>query len=288
MSDFWNKKGIAINETTQGDPQMQVPQHMELDPEALAYFQEDPNVDIFDEEDEDMANVLSDANLRLEQGRLYQMIMNHDIFGETDADPKAIRNVQREMRKFARERMETMLGMCQEEPTKQMIVSSPFNDMEVTVLKLLASKMSKGATETVEQPQQAPAAPKKDGISAISGAVRPKAPAPLKREVKPIQREAKPQTRAPAPQAAQPKPASQEVSSLVGKNIETMRDEELIALDKISSERYTSKKYATMPTNMTPMVSGAALEALYTVQAANALQMGASQLKLDGSLKIKS
>src|ERR1035437_9642895 len=134
-NDFWSKKGIPQETTqpTQEDPRMQLPPHMELDPEALAIFQEDPNVDIFEEEDEDMSSVLSDANLRLEQGRLYQMIMNHDMFGETDADPKAIRNVQREMRKFARDRMETMLGMRQEEAVLRTIVSSPFNDMEVNV-----------------------------------------------------------------------------------------------------------------------------------------------------------
>ena len=34
--------------------------------------------------EEDFSEVLNDANLRIEQGRLYQMIMNSDIFGQTD------------------------------------------------------------------------------------------------------------------------------------------------------------------------------------------------------------
>ena len=41
-----------------------------------------------------------------------------------------------------------MLGIRQEQRGTQVaVVSSPFNDLEVTVLKMLASKMSKGATE---------------------------------------------------------------------------------------------------------------------------------------------
>ena len=67
------------------------------------------------EEEEDFTAVFNDANLRIEQGRLYQMIMNHDIFEGMDADERAVQNVQKEIRKFARERMEIMLGMRQEQ-----------------------------------------------------------------------------------------------------------------------------------------------------------------------------
>ena len=59
-------------------------------------------------------NVLSDARLRLEQGRLYEMVMNSDLFEGSDCDPKAIKNVEKEIRNFAKERMEIMLGMRQE------------------------------------------------------------------------------------------------------------------------------------------------------------------------------
>jgi hypothetical protein len=262
---FWDKKGIVTQEQAYQQATTNTPsQPIELDEVVMQELQEDPNIDIFDEEDEDMASVLSDANLRLEQGRLYQMIMNSDIFGETDADPKAIRNVQREMRKFARDRMETMLGMRQEETVSKTIVSSPFNDMEVTVLKLLASKMSKGATEETSSPIAAPSIPKKDGITAISGTTRPKTAAPLKKEAKSIQR-----TIQPKQEPVQPKT---EESSLK-KPIDQMSPQELAEYDKNASERHT-KSYAKMPTNMTPMPTGAALEALYTVQANQAIQPG--------------
>src|ERR1700676_4339448 len=129
MSDFWERKKItpsAVNpaitqQLEEGVAEMQ---------ESIENLDEDTNV--FQEEDEDTADIMNDANLRLEQGRLYKMVLQGDIFAETNADPKAIRNVQREIRKFVRERMETMLGIRQEVAVQNTIVSSPFNDMEVT------------------------------------------------------------------------------------------------------------------------------------------------------------
>ncbi len=101
-------------------------------------------------EDEDFSEVLNDASLRLEQGQLYKLIMNTDLFNEGDADPKAIKNVQREIRQFAKERMEVMLGMRQETPKESAnafpMESFPFNALEVEVLKSLAATATKGQT----------------------------------------------------------------------------------------------------------------------------------------------
>lgn len=100
------------------------------------------------EEEEDFSDVLSDAHLRLEQGGLYKMIMNHNLFEGTDADPKAVQNVQKEIRAFARERMEVMLGMRKETATiEHLEINFPFNAMEVEVLKKLAFTATKGATQ---------------------------------------------------------------------------------------------------------------------------------------------
>ena len=265
MSGFWDKKAITTQETAYQQAQQALPaQPITLDEEALAEIQENEEYDVFEEEDDDMSSVLSDANLRLEQGRLYQMIMNSDIFGETDADPKAIKNVSREMRKFARDRMEMMLGMRQEEVTQKTIVSSPFNDMEVTVLKLLASKMSKGATEEQAPAQplvQAP--PKKDGITAISGTTRPKAPAPLKRESKPIQRA--PQPKMTAKPTATSAIKSEEDTRLT-KAISEMTPAELAEYDKKASEIH-ARKHSAMPPNLIPHPSPQQLEAIYTAHA---------------------
>ena len=143
------------------------------------------------ETEDDFEDVLSDAHLRLEQGSLYKMIMNQDIFDGEDADPKAIQNVQKEIRKFARERMEVMLGMRQEPSQEVAVISSPFNDLEVEVLKRLASKATNGATETEEANEVANTfkqAPKRNSIKPISGGQnkKPAIAAPVQRKNKPL------------------------------------------------------------------------------------------------------
>jgi hypothetical protein len=147
------------------------------------------------DEQDDFTEILNDANLRIEQGRLYQMVMNHELFEGMDVDPRAVTNVQREIRKFARESMEVMLGMRSKTPTN-VSTSSPFNDLEVDILKKLASKATNGATETAEANQVASVlkeAPKRKtlnpiGQKAVSGSIRQypaklpsKASTPLKR-----------------------------------------------------------------------------------------------------------
>lgn len=270
MSGFWDKKGLKTQEVAYQEAA--IPIH--LDEEAMAELQADPDTDIFEEEEEDTAFLMSDANLRLEQGRLYQMVLQGDIFANTNADLKAIRNVQREIHKFVRERMEVMLGIRQEK-VQETIISSPFNDMEVTVLKMLASKMSKGQTETASQPtpQAIPAVPKKDGITSISGSLRPQtAPAgrPLsKTPAKPLQKAQK--------QVA--KSAIKEEESYLQKPIGEMTAEELAAHDAAALDR-RSKNYAAMPSNLTPHPSPQALEMMYISQVAQNPAPGSAVAKM--------
>lgn len=254
MSFNWENKNVSPISFSPESP-------MEMNEEVVDNIMEDPETNLFDEEEADTAELMTDANLRLEQGRLYQMIMKHDLFGETDADPKAIRNVQREIRKFVRERMETMLGIRQEILSQTPIISSPFNDLEVTMLKMVASKASGGRTEQLPAPviPQTPAAPKKDGISTISGTLRPNSPTPLSRA---------PSKPLPKPQA-KPKPvaksalSSKPEESALQKPIDQMSPEELAAHDKAALER-RSRNYAAMPTNLVPHPTPQALEMMYS------------------------
>lgn len=98
--------------------------------------------------EEDYEDILSDATLRLEQGNLYKLIMNHELFEDSTADPKAIAIVQRQIRKFAKEQMEIMLGMRRESAVVERLeIDFPFNELEVKTLKALASAATKGASE---------------------------------------------------------------------------------------------------------------------------------------------
>lgn len=259
MSEFWNKKGIKPQEVAYREAEQAQP--MELDEEVLQELQEDRNVDIFEEEEENTAELMADANLRLEQGRLYQMVLQGNIFADTNADARAIKNVQREIHKFVRERMEVMLGIRQEK-VQETVVSSPFNDLEVVALKMLADKVTKGATSApqVQQAPVLPEKPKKDGITSISGNLRPN-PSPLvKKELpkKPVVKQ-----KVPAKSALT---KEDEFESHLQKPIEEMTPEELAAHDAAALER-RSRNYAKMPNNLVPHPDPASLQMLYTMQA---------------------
>lgn len=141
-----------------------------------------------EETEEDYSNILDDARLRLEQGRLYEMVMKHNLFENLDADPKAALIVQKQIVKFAKEQMEIMLGMRQpKSQTNYDVVSSPFNDLEVKLLKEFASKMSGGKSAEAGANKIA------QKLNSIGSPSRPQ------REMAPVQ----PRQSAPAPRAPQ-------------------------------------------------------------------------------------
>ena len=107
-------------------------------------------IEEYDEDDmfEQAQSVMDRATVRLEQGKLYNMLIQHSLFEGVDADPQAIANVESEIREFIVERLEVLLGMRAEKETQvQQIVQQPqFNDMEVQALKMMANKVTKGAS----------------------------------------------------------------------------------------------------------------------------------------------
>lgn len=154
-------------------------------------------------DEDDYSAVLSDARLRLEQGRLYEMLMNHDIFDGLAADAAAVKSVQRQIRKWAKEQMEIMLGMRRETAkVERLDIEFPFNQVEVEVLKLVAKTASKGRTENSDKfvpevkrvTEEVPfVQPRKEGLNRIGSP----APAPTPKKVA---APAQPQRAAPAPQ----------------------------------------------------------------------------------------
>ena len=147
-----------------------------------------------DADEEDYSSVLNDANLRLEQGSLYKLIMKHDLFAGVDSDPVAIQNVQKAIRKFAREQMEIMLGMRKETNTVEHLeINFPFNAVEVDVLKKLAFAATKGASEnsdayvpevkrTTSEVEQVP---KRHALNPIGGSPHPKKTYPPQKKAAP-------------------------------------------------------------------------------------------------------
>lgn len=199
-----------------------------------------------DEEDDDFEEASNDANLRIEQGKLYQKIMIHDLFEGVDADPKAVRIVQKRIRKIARELMEEMLGMRQESAANNTVVSSPFNDLEVDVLKKLASAASKGATESEEanQPVEPIASqpPKRKTLNTIGNSQRTTQPPrskPIVKKTEPIQRQTKAKPKLNLPPEMEPdyEPLS--------KPIHEMTPNELAERDRQATERQKNRMVIT-------------------------------------------
>ena len=154
------------------------------------------------------SNVIYNARLRLEQAKLYELLINHNLFEGVDASPQAIKNVQNELKFYIVKRLEILLGL--REPVVRVataVAESPFNDVEVDFLKQLAYKgtFGKSTSEAQEQPQRQairPATPAPAKLKSLAPS-QPKKIEPPKQEVKAKQ----PAPKAPVKQAAPAAPA---------------------------------------------------------------------------------
>lgn len=199
------------------------------------------------EEEEDFSSILTDARLRLEQGRLYEMLINHNLFEGTDADEKAIRYVQKQIRNFAKEQMEIMLGMRQEVSKQEVPVLTaenfPFNDLEVQALKALARAATGGATEAPEAQtfSGVQEAPKRTGLNPVNVKQAPK-PAPVTKSISKV--------------AA--KPLAQKAAQPIKRTQKEIDIDRILAEEGISREEYERqynpnyKPLDKYPTEMDP------------------------------------
>ncbi len=181
---------------------------------------------VSEDDEDDFTEVLSDARLRLEQGKLYEMVMNHDLFSGVDADPRAAKSVQKQIRKFAKEQMEIMLGMRQEVVPANAVVQSPFSAIETQALKDIAAKLitANGMKEEdypEETIQAAPVQPPKKKTLNTIGSKSQAKPAP-KHQSRPIQKKAEPIQRQPRQQLQPEKPPKE----LTGKMLHEMDEQE--------------------------------------------------------------
>jgi hypothetical protein len=128
---------------------------------------------VIEDGSDDLESMFSDAELRLEQGRLYKLILTHDIFDGVDADPRAIDYVQKQIRQFAKESMEVMLGMRQTVKKPQnpyeRTEEGPFNSLEMEALRAIAAAATNGATKKDAVLQE-----KRAGLNTIGGSTKAK------------------------------------------------------------------------------------------------------------------
>jgi len=143
------------------------------------------------------SNVLNDATIRLEQARLYDMLIKHDLFQGVQANPQALNNVQNELKAYIVSRLEILLGIRQEiqeteEDDRQFIVDSPFNDIEIEFLKALSYKGTKGASAQGSAKQLSASEIRPLSDPNISVGLRSLSQTPINSRPAPIQKVSKP------------------------------------------------------------------------------------------------
>lgn len=153
-TDIWDRDDI---EETSEYEEFSEDQADELDDDDVEEWAE---IVYENEEDEDEADfgtsVVESARIRLEQGRLYEMLIKHDLFDGVDAIPEAVAKVQKELKDYIVERLEILLGMraeTQKAQTQQIITPPQFNDVEVQALKMIAAQVTKGASKNAPTTQ---------------------------------------------------------------------------------------------------------------------------------------
>lgn len=203
---------IPVFRTPQPQPRPQAPVAPKQAIQVQAPVEE---VQSEEDEDDDFSNVLLDARLRLEQGRLYEMLMNHNMFEGLDVDAKAIKIVERQIKKFAKEQMEIMLGMRQTVAAKP-ATPTTFNGLEVEALKAVAAAATQGASRTEEADAYV-------GFTAKSNTLKPMtAPKAVKQAI-------------PAAKASKPLPskAATPVKRKIGADVEQILAEEGLPVEAL-------------------------------------------------------
>jgi hypothetical protein len=259
---FWESEDVMSEEEASRilEEGAQEAETEETDEEESESFEEEVETHEEDSQEdlETDLQVLKDASLRLEQGNLYKMLLKHDLFEGVDADPRAIANVQRELRAFIRERLEVLVGLKPDPKIapKKVEVQLPFSDLEIQLLKEFLGKVT-GKIEP--QPKALNLKPVKTEQSVSSKSTKIKPIVGSSKNVKVVT----PQKAQPKTQAkSQQKQAAPKDEPRLQKPPSEMTPEELMEYNKIVSNRQKGRK-AISP-NRLPMPDSQQVEAMYT------------------------
>ena len=99
------------------------------------------------EEAEATTSIINEAIARIEQAKLYEALLNHQLFAPGSARPEIIKAVRKEFKEFIQFRLEVLLGIKADgKPghtghAQSIQVKSPFSDEETVALKDIARKL---------------------------------------------------------------------------------------------------------------------------------------------------
>lgn len=209
---------------------------LEEQEQSASHEDEDP-LSLTQEEE----NLLGTAMIRLDQARLYEMLVKHDLFEGVQANPIALKAVQKEIKTFIMDRLEILLGLKTEKQVKTNVLGQ-FNDLEVQALKDLAFAATKGATrQQRETPKPVNSIPQRTSLKPLAAKPRLETPerAPVKMAKAP---QNSIQKTIPRPQAKpiQKKKSNNDLPPLK-KKISDMSSDELMERAKMSSDIYKGR-----------------------------------------------
>jgi hypothetical protein len=198
--------------------------------EDIAEMMSPPSTeDIAYELEEEEMNVVGEAMVRLEQARLYDMLIKHNLFEGVEANPIALKNVQDELKAYIVERLQILLGIKQEQqPVTSMRVELPFNKLEIQALKDLAHKLTKGATEKIQEKETVEAVPERS-----EQAIKPLSKPKKSQGLKPLAAKNQPtkQVALPPKEVAQPRQQTPVVVNKTKRKAVPLPKEKIIAPD---------------------------------------------------------
>jgi len=150
MNKFWDDKEAVSEYDLLQDEASEVeslaesyansPELVEVEEEQLEEVAEESAFDL----DNTESSIVYNARIRLEQAKLYELLINHNLFEGVEADSRAIELVQNELKHYIVKRLEILMGLRQPVSVSAKSIGPSFNEVEIDFLKQLAYKGTKG------------------------------------------------------------------------------------------------------------------------------------------------
>lgn len=212
--------------------------HQASSASSLTNFVENTQIDQIDAElyqldrqfiqEVNQSTVMGEAQARIETANLYQTILNHQLFAEGSARPEIMVKVESEMKAFALERLEILLGMKNESRQNPVQVELPFSPDEIEMLKtvagrFLSQKQPAAPTPQIKMVNSAPQQQIQPQMRAIPAKPQPvikpkqevRQPVPVRQQVQAQQ----PKQEAPKPRGKRAARAQATPQSVTGVNL---------------------------------------------------------------------
>jgi hypothetical protein len=81
---------------------------------------------------------LEDVFAKIEEANLYKALLNEQLFEESSASAEVVEKVTNEVRQFVFNRLQVLVGQA---PSDAFVQPLPFNDRQISVLKILADRI---------------------------------------------------------------------------------------------------------------------------------------------------